>query len=140
MVNILHYYTHWALSAPNPEYPMGFLLFCWVQQKIVSAIALDKACSSLLFHKWYIDDGVLAGPKQAAAHALSIIQELSPSLGLHSNNVKCELYSLCDLSLFPSDMKRSKSLHFEMLGAPIGDAIFCSKFLAQKVCGDSANY
>ena len=88
-----------------------------VLQKLVSAIAEDKACSSLLFHKWYIDDGIIAGPKQAVAHALSIIQELGPPLGLHINNAKCELYSPCDLSLFPSDMKRSTSPHFEILGA-----------------------
>ena len=37
--------------------PMSSLLFCLVLQKIVSTIALDKACTSLLFHKWYIDDG-----------------------------------------------------------------------------------
>ena len=77
---------------------MGSLLFCLVLQKLVSAIAKDKACSSLLFHKWYIDNGVIAGPKQAFAHALSIIQELGPPLGLYINNAKCKLYSLCDLA------------------------------------------
>ena len=112
--------------------PMGSLLFCLVLQKLVSAIAEDKDCSSLLFHKWYIDDGVIAGPKQAVAHALSIIQDLGPPLGLHINIAKCELYSPCDLSLFPSDMKRFTSPHFEILGAPIGDIIFCGKFVAQK--------
>eukprot|EP00731_Ephydatia_muelleri_P024463 Em0016g734a len=103
-----------------------------VLQKLVSAIAEDKDCSSLLFHKWYIDDGVIAGPKQAVAHALSIIQDLGPPLGLHINIAKCELYSPCDLRLFPSDMKRFTSPHFEILGAPIGDIIFCGKFVAQK--------
>ena len=29
-------------------------------------------------------------------------------------------------------MKKSTSPHFEILGAPIGDIIFCSKFVAQK--------
>ena len=43
---------------------MGSLLFCLALQKLVSAIAEKKACSSLLFHKWYIDDDVTAGPKQ----------------------------------------------------------------------------
>ena len=112
--------------------PMGSLLFCLVLQKLVSAIAEDKDCSSLLFHKWYIDDSVIAGPKQAVAHALSIIQDLGPPLGLHINIAKCELYSPCDLSLFPSDMKRFTSPHIEILGAPIGDIIFCGKFVAQK--------
>ena len=101
--------------------PLGPLLFC---KKIVSAIDSDKDCSSLLSHKWYIDDGVIAGPKQAVAHALSIIEELGPPLGLKVNTAK--LLSLCDLSLFPPDMKKSTSRHFEILGAPIGDIIFCS--------------
>ena len=70
--------------------------------------------------------------KQAVAHALSIIQDLGPPLGLHINIDKCELYSPCDLRLFPSDMKRFTSPHFEILGAPIGDIIFCGKFVAQK--------
>ena len=113
---------------------MGSLLLCLVLQKLVSAIAEDKACSSLLFHKWYIDGGVFAGPKQAVAHALSIIQELGPPLGLYIIIAKCKLYSPCDLSLFPSDMKRSTSSHFEILGAPIGDVLFCGKFSVQRPC------
>ena len=79
-----------------------------------------------------IDDGVIAGPKQAVAHALSIIQGLGPPLGLHINNAKCELYSPCDLGLFSSEMKRSASPHFEILGTPIGDVLFCGTFVAQK--------
>ena len=70
--------------------------------------------------------------RQLHAQALSIIQELDPPLGLHINISKCELYSLCDLSHFPSDMKRSTSPHFEILGAPIGDVLFCGKFFAQR--------
>ena len=92
------------------------------------------ACSSLLLRKWYTDDGVLAGPKLAVAQALPLYRNWVPhyTLSLRINNAKCELYSLCDLSLFPSDMKRSLSLHFEILGAPIGDVLFCGKFIAQK--------
>eukprot|EP00731_Ephydatia_muelleri_P033521 Em0031g29a len=59
-------------------------------------------------------------------------EDLGPPLGLHINIAKCELYSPCDLRLFPSDMKRFTSPHFEILGAPIGDIIFCGKFVAQK--------
>ena len=44
--------------------PMGSLLFCLVLQKLVSAIAEDKDCSSLLFHKWHIDDSVLLDPNK----------------------------------------------------------------------------
>ena len=56
-----------------------------------------------------------------------IVQELVSPLGLVINIAKCEVYSLNDLS-----MRRSNVPHLEMLGSPIGDAIFCANFLSQK--------
>eukprot|EP00731_Ephydatia_muelleri_P026909 Em0018g1009a len=79
-----------------------------------------------VFHMWYLDDGIIAGPK------LSIVQDLGPPNGLYANTSKCELYSTGDLSIFPSEMKSSKVLNFEILGAPIGDFVFCVKFASQK--------
>ena len=32
----------------------------------------------------------------------------------------------------PSRMKKSNVPHFEILGSPIGDAIFCAKYVSQK--------
>ena len=52
-------------------------------------IVSDENCSSLLFHAWYQDDGVVAGPKHAVSRALTIIQELGPPLGLFINAAKC---------------------------------------------------
>ena len=78
------------------------MFFCLVLYKIVFAIATDEHCSSFLFHAWYHEDGVDAGPKP-----LSIIQEHGLTLGLFISAAKCELYSLSDLSMFPSEMKRS---------------------------------
>ncbi|KAL5505640.1 hypothetical protein EMCRGX_G007104 [Ephydatia muelleri] len=112
--------------------PLGPLLFCLVLQQVVSTIAEDADCASLLFHKWYIDDGVVAGPIAAIARVLAIIQVRGPPLGLYINITKCELFSLSDLSTFPDEMKRSNVPHFEILGAPIGDLVFCAKFVAQK--------
>ena len=57
-----------------------------------TAIAVDSICSQLSFHSWYMDDGVIAGPKQAALQALSIIKQLGPPLGLFINTFKCELF------------------------------------------------
>ena len=45
---------------------------------------------------------------------------------------KCELFSRGDIEGFPADIKVFHEPNFEILGAPIGDAIFCAKFLAQK--------
>eukprot|EP00731_Ephydatia_muelleri_P013949 Em0007g1259a len=112
--------------------PLGPLLFCLVLQQIISAIAEDVDCESLLFHHWYIDDGVVAGPVAAIARVLAIIQESGPPLGLNINIAKCELFSSRDLSSFPEEMRRSNVPHFEILGAPIGDLVFCAKFVAQK--------
>ena len=112
--------------------PLGPFLFCLVLQQLISAIAEDVDCESLLFHHWYIDDGVVAGPVAAIAWVLAIIQESGPPLGLNINIAKCELFSSRDLSSFPEEMRRSNVPHFEILGAPIGDLVFCAKFVAQK--------
>ena len=106
------------------------MLFSLVLHRVVSAIASN--CPELLFHMWYLDDGAIAGPKLVVLRALSIVQDLGPPNGLSVNTSKCELYSTGDLSIFPSAMKSSKVLKFEILGAPIGDFAFCAKYASQK--------
>ena len=113
--------------------PLSPMFFCLVLHKIVSAIVSDENCSSLLFHAWYQDDGVVAGPKHAVSRALAIIQEHGPPLGLFINAAKCKLFSLSDLSMFPPEMKRSSVPHLEILGAPIGDAFFVLKLYPRSV-------
>ena len=108
------------------------MFFCLVLHKLVSAIAMDEDASRLLFHAWYQDDGVVAGPKQSVLRALYIIQELGPPLGLVINPSKCEVYSQNDLSGFSSQMKQSNVPHLEILGSPIGDTILCANFVSQK--------
>ena len=112
--------------------PLGPLLFSLVLQKLVRAIAADKECSNLLFNRWYLDDGTLAGPTDAVKRAIQIIQQIGPLMGLRINATKCELISQGSLEGFPADMKRQHDPNVEILGAPIGDGIFCAKFLAQK--------
>ena len=73
----------------------------------------------LLVHGWQVEN------------ALSIIQELSPPLGLFVNPTKCKLFGLADLNSFPIEMKRSNVPYLEILGAPLGDLIFCAKIIAQ---------
>eukprot|EP00731_Ephydatia_muelleri_P000766 Em0001g766a len=112
--------------------PLGPLLFSLVLQKLVRAIAADKECSNLLFNRWYLDDGTLAGPTDAVKRAIQLIQQIGPPMGLRINATKCELISQGSLEGFPADMKRQHDSNVEILGAPIGDVIFCAKFLAQK--------
>ncbi|KAL5505862.1 hypothetical protein EMCRGX_G007399 [Ephydatia muelleri] len=57
---------------------------------------------------------------------------MGPSLRLFVNVSKCELFGCGDLSSFPPEMKVSRVPNLVILGAPIGDLIFCAKFVAQK--------
>ncbi|KAL5457675.1 hypothetical protein EMCRGX_G034960 [Ephydatia muelleri] len=71
--------------------PLGPLLFCLVLQQVVSTIAEDAVCASLLFHKWYIDDGV-AGPIAAIARVLAIIQDCGPPLRFTSTSPSDQVF------------------------------------------------
>jgi hypothetical protein len=71
--------------------PLGPLLFCLVLDTVVQNI--HSSCPGLLFHKWYLDDGVLAGPTASVAKALTIIRREGAPLGLNLNLAKCELFS-----------------------------------------------
>ena len=107
-----------------------------VLHKLVRSIASDGECSKLLFNLWYLDDGTLAGPKDAVNRAILVIQQVGPPppppMGLRINTTKCELFSRGNLEGFPANMKMAHEPNFEILGAPIGDVIFCAQFLAQK--------
>ena len=111
--------------------PLGPLLFSLVLHRLIRTIIEDKECSQLLIKTWYLDDGILSGTKSVICRAVAIIQKQGPALGLWINPAKCELFSCTVLSDFPQEMKVSHEPNFEVLGAPIGDPIFCAKFLAQ---------
>ena len=82
--------SEWGVQRGDP---LGPLLFSLVLHKLVQTIAADSECSELLFNMWYLDDGTLAGPKDAVKHAIHLIQQFGPSLGLYINMAKCELFS-----------------------------------------------
>ena len=48
------------------------------------------------------------------------------------NMSKCELFCKGDTSEFPPSMKSSHVPHLDLLGAPIGDYLFCGKYAAAK--------
>ena len=79
-----------------------------------------------------MDDGVLAGKKASVLWAVSILEEFGPSLGIFINLSKCEVFSRNDLHSFPAAMKSSHLPHMVILGAPIGDYLFCANFIASK--------
>ena len=97
--------------------PLGPLLFSLVLQRLISSIDADDDCIQVLLQAWYLDDGVLTGKRSAVLWALSLIEELDPSLGIHINLAKCELFSHFGNSMFPPALKLSHHPNLEILGA-----------------------
>ena len=71
--------------------PLGLLFFCLVLHKLVATIASDEEASHLLYHKWYIDDRVVAGTWNAVTRVIVIIKEQGPHFVLFMKDPKCEL-------------------------------------------------
>jgi Reverse transcriptase (RNA-dependent DNA polymerase) len=69
--------------------PLGPLLFALTIHPLIERLS---ATSQLRLNAWYLDDGTLIGDTIEVAKALRLVQEEGPSLGLHLNLSKCELY------------------------------------------------
>ena len=63
--------------------PLGPLLFSLVLNILVKAIY--ATCSNLLYQAWYMDNGVLAGPRAALCRALTLLQSEGPALGIFTD-------------------------------------------------------
>eukprot|EP00731_Ephydatia_muelleri_P003982 Em0002g158a len=87
---------------------------------------LNHLLHNLLNHDWYMDDGVLAGPRATLCRAITLLQSEGPALGIHINMSKCEVFSSHSLDLFPPGMIYSDKPNLVILGAPIGNKEFCS--------------
>ena len=116
--------------------PLGPLLFALVLLKLVSSLDADEECAEILLQAWYLDDGALAGTRPAVLRALHVIEELGPALGLHVNLAKCEMFSRQGNTSFPPEVRCSLLPNLDILGAPIGDYLHCSKFIAGR-CAES---
>ena len=51
------------------------VLFLLVLNKLVSEITTNTMCADLSYHAWYLNVGLLAGPRSAVLQALSIIKK-----------------------------------------------------------------
>ncbi|XP_022032741.1 uncharacterized protein LOC110933848 [Helianthus annuus] len=89
--------------------PLGPLLFALALHPLI--LRVQEHCN-LPFHAWYLDDGTIIGNAMEVAKALEIINTEGPSLGLHLNIKKTEVYwPSCDGlkvqdSLFPRGIGR----------------------------------
>ena len=105
--------------------PLGPLLFCLVLQLTQSVLSFFLIPGTSII--------VLLLDQTKQFHRPSVLSKIMVHLlGLDMNLSKCELFSHGDLTAFPSQMKRSNAPNIEILGAPVGDPIFCAKFIAEK--------
>ena len=65
MVHIQHFGIHRVTCHQKQGDPLGLLLFELMLQRIISAVDIDVECIQMLFHAWFLDDGVLAETKSA---------------------------------------------------------------------------
>ena len=90
-----------------------------------------------MLNKWFIDDGVLAGPSSVVMKAWEWIEAHFPAGGMDPNPSKCQLACTSKgqevLTVFPPSMERYPTPGNDLLGAAIGDEEHCESFMAIKV-------
>lgn len=70
--------------------PLGPLLFSLI---IATLIPLLDPANELYLHAWYLDDGLLCGPRSVILRAIETLRQATPWTGLEMKSEKCELYS-----------------------------------------------
>ena len=90
--------------------PLSPLLFLLVLNIVVSEITSNEVYADLFYDAGCLDDGVLVGHRSMVFRALTIIQELGPSLSLIINIPKCKIFSCSDVSSFPQDFDPCKCI------------------------------
>ena len=108
------------------------MLFSLALNILVMKIARDNACSNILFHAWYLDDGAVVSPRSSLCWILTLLQEEGPALGIIINLPKCEVFSRHGFDMFPLGSKKSDKSNMEILGIPIRDQDFCSSLFLKK--------
>ena len=124
--------------------PLAPLLFCLVLNILVRRVA--QLYPNLDLHRWYLDDGALAGSVNDILGVVQLLRLEGPPLGLNLQLGKCELFSshmdnfdkavLVDgeSAKFPRALRsRSDLPDFVLLGSPFGGAEFCASHV-KKLC------
>ena len=90
-------------------------------QKLVSSLDADEECAEILLQAWYLDNRALVGTCSAVLRALHLIEELGPSLGLHVNLAKCEMFSRRGNTSFTPEVRCSLLPNPYIIGGPHGN-------------------
>ena len=64
--------------------------------------------------------------------ALTLIEDLGPTLGIFINLSKCEIFCQTNTTMFPTSIKVSYAPHLDICGSPIGDYLHCANFIPAK--------
>ena len=119
--------------------PLGPLLFSAAIQSLA-----QEARGQVDLAVFYLDDGFLAGDIGAVSSALSVLHQRAGTLGLQLNFDKCELVAVGQTSPSATHGHFPRSLlldsaggdrvarNFTLLGAPIGDDMFCAAHTAAR--------
>ena len=94
-----------------------------------------KIDAALTLHKWYLDDGIMAGPKEEVKKAIECIKVMKVDHGVDMNWRKGVIIAKSNdvLAEFGEFENKSTDFKLEVLGAPIGDEEFCSAFVREVV-------
>ena len=116
--------------------PLGPLLFSLVLLDLLDQVGQIEG---LQFSVWYLDDGTFVGPRSSMVSLIDRFQQLGPTLGLHLNLSKCEIFwPSGDQSFpeFPPEMCRLSISDggVDLLGSPIlGSEEFTEAYVLNKV-------
>ena len=110
--------------------PLGPPLFCIGFQAVAR-----KIDAALTLHKWYLDDGIMAGPKEEVKKAIECIKVMKVDHGVDMNWRKGVIIAKSNdvLAEFGEFENKSTDFNLEVLGAPIGDEEFCYAFVREVV-------
>ena len=139
---LLYDHEHIIESAAGVQQgdPLGPLYFCCGLMPLVNDI---KALNPV-YNKWYMDDGGIIGDVELLQKVWDLLLTRGPALGLHLNPSKCEWSWLdpackdaCPIRLDGVSEENQVKLvpheHVQMLGVPLGDSAFVSKFVEGKL-------
>ena len=115
--------------------PLGPLLFAL--GLLATCRALKEKLSTETLSVWYLDDGTIVGDPKEVEKAWKTILEEVQKVGMKVNQGKCEL--ICPKGESGAVPKVWARVHvifgggFELLGAPVGDKVFCEDYVGKRI-------